>query len=33
MLLIHEIIDWYAAAFGDSDEEDLNDAADLGEIM
>ena len=33
MLLITEIIDWYAAAFGDSDEEDLNDAADHGENM
>jgi hypothetical protein len=33
ILLINAIINWYDTAFGDSDDEDLNDAADLGEIM
>ena len=33
LLLINAIINWYDTAFGDSDDEDLNDAADLGEIM
>jgi hypothetical protein len=33
LLLINAIINWYDAAFGDSDDENLNDAADLGEIM
>ena len=33
ILLINAIINWYDTAFGDSDDEDLNDAANLGEIM
>ena len=33
ILLINAIIDWYDTAFGDSDDEDLNDAADHGDIM
>ena len=33
ILLINAIINWYDTAFGDSDDKDLNDAADLGEIM
>ena len=33
MLLINAIINWYDTAFVDSDDEDLNDTADPGEIM
>ena len=33
MSYAYVIYSWNAAAFGDSDDEDLNDAADLGEIM
>ena len=33
ILLINAIINWYDAAFGDSDDDDLNDDADPGEIM
>ncbi len=31
--LINAIINWYDTAFGDSDDEDLNDTANPGEIM
>ena len=31
--LINAIINWYDTVFGDSDDEELNDAADPGEIM
>ena len=31
--LMNAIINWYDTAFGDSDDEDLKDAADPGEIM
>ena len=30
---MNAIINWYDTAFGDSNDEDLNDAADPGEIM